>query len=35
VYQAFKEKYINNVRNSYHYSLEAGSVYSSVGLTNE
>jgi bla regulator protein blaR1 len=35
VYQAFKEKYINNLRNSYHYSLEAGSVYSSVGLTNE
>jgi bla regulator protein blaR1 len=35
IYQAFKEKYINNLRNSYHYSLEAGSVYSSVGLTNE
>ncbi len=35
IYQVFKEKYINNFTNSYHYSLQESSTYSSVGLTNE
>ena len=35
VYQAFKEKYFTNSRNSFYYSLQGGSVVSSVGLTNE
>jgi bla regulator protein BlaR1 len=35
LYQAFKEKYINSFKNSFHYSLQGGSTFSSVGLTNE
>ena len=35
IYQAFKEKYFTNSRNSFYYSLQGGSVISSVGLTNE
>jgi hypothetical protein len=35
IFQAFKEKYITNSKNSFHYSLEGNSISSSVGLTNE
>jgi beta-lactamase regulating signal transducer with metallopeptidase domain len=35
LYQAFKEKFINSFKNSFHYSLQGGSMSSSVGLTNE